>query len=95
MVSGLVRATVQMSRLVKHSSCTFNRAESGEYESYTGGTRQQVLYLFPETDLRDHPLEDVAAADGLENPRGDSLRDALQTFLYKHLALQVNSTARC
>lgn len=40
------------------------------------------------THLCDHPLEDVAAADGLEDLGGDSLGDALQALLHKGFALQ-------
>lgn len=40
------------------------------------------------THLRDHPLEDVAAADGLEDLGGDSLGDALEALLHKGFTLQ-------
>lgn len=42
--------------------------------------------------LGDHPLEDVAAADGLENFTADALGHAVQTLLHEHLALNANNT---
>ena len=46
------------------------------------------------TDLRDHPLEDVAAADSLEDLPRDSLGDALQTLLHEGFALQRDGSRR-
>lgn len=43
------------------------------------------------TNLSDHPLEDVAAADSLENLGWDSLRDAVQTFLHEGFTLERNT----
>lgn len=45
MVSGLVRATVQMSRLVKHSSCTFNETESSKNQNITRGNRLPISQI--------------------------------------------------
>lgn len=46
------------------------------------------------THLCDHPLEDVAAADGLEDLGGDSLGDALKALLHKGFTLQERRTGQ-
>lgn len=66
-----------------------SRQKPGEWR-----TRDDHLASFSDrvdTNLRNHPLEDVAAADGLENLSRDSLRDALQTLLHKRFTLQSNT----
>lgn len=57
-------------------------------------TSEESAADFLDADLCDHPLENVAAADRLENLRGDSLRDALEAFLHKGFALQMESTVQ-
>lgn len=53
--------------------------------------RRGVIKSREFTNLSDHPLEDVAAADSLENLRWDSLRDAVQTFLHEGFTLESNT----
>lgn len=51
----------------------------------------ECVCLCEPTNLSDHPLEDVAAADSLENLRCDSLSDAVQTLLDECFTLWSNT----